>query len=89
MESSSWRTRWLHNSSALNSDVVYQLRRRTVRLVRKFNPTSQRSEPYPEEALTDRESELFGGMTDGYSNREIAEALYISEGTVKNQVSNT
>lgn len=43
---------------------------------------------YESEALTDREAEIVRLMTGGYSNREIAGALYISEGTVKNHVSN-
>jgi DNA-binding NarL/FixJ family response regulator len=60
----------------------------TVRLIRELNPTSRRAEPNPEEALTDRESEILRLMTGGYSNREIAEALDLSEGTVKNHVSN-
>jgi DNA-binding NarL/FixJ family response regulator len=40
------------------------------------------------EALTPREAEIIRLMTGGYSNREIAEALSLSEGTVKNHVSN-
>jgi DNA-binding NarL/FixJ family response regulator len=43
---------------------------------------------YPEEQLTLRETEIVRLMTGGYSNREIASALEISEGTVKNHVSN-
>jgi len=60
----------------------------TVRLIRELNPTSQRTELNLEETLTDRESAILRLMTGGYSNREIAEALEISEGTVKNHVSN-
>ena len=60
----------------------------TVRLIRELNPNSQRADLNPEENLTDRESEILRLMTGGYSNREIAEALDISEGTVKNHVSN-
>jgi DNA-binding NarL/FixJ family response regulator len=41
-----------------------------------------------EEQLTLRETEVLRLMTGGYSNREIASALEISEGTVKNHVSN-
>ena len=59
----------------------------TVRLIRELNPTSRRTDLNPEESLTDRESEILRLMTGGYSNREIAEALDISEGTVKNHVS--
>ncbi|MFL6428973.1 MAG: response regulator [Acidobacteriaceae bacterium] len=43
---------------------------------------------YESEALTAREVEIIRLMTGGYSNREIADALYLSEGTVKNHVSN-
>ena len=45
-------------------------------------------EGYTGEALTGREVEIVRLMTGGYSNREIADALCISEGTVKNHVSN-
>ncbi len=38
--------------------------------------------------LTDREQEVLRLMTDGMSNREIAERLMISHSTVKNHVSN-
>lgn len=40
------------------------------------------------EALTKREKEILRMMTGGYSNREIASAFAVSEGTVKNHVSN-
>ena len=43
---------------------------------------------YESEALTAREAEIIRLMTGGYSNREIAQALFLSEGTVKNHVSN-
>jgi len=43
---------------------------------------------YDSEALTTREAEIIRLMTGGYSNREIADALFLSEGTVKNHVSN-
>lgn len=40
------------------------------------------------ETLTQRETEILRMMTGGYSNREIASAFDVSEGTVKNHVSN-
>jgi DNA-binding NarL/FixJ family response regulator len=43
---------------------------------------------YGSEELTTRETEILRLMTGGYSNREIASALDLSEGTVKNYVSN-
>ena len=41
----------------------------------------------PPDPLTDREIEVLRLMTGGYSNREIARALGVVEGTVKNHVS--
>lgn len=40
------------------------------------------------EHLTDREREILSMVAAGASNREIAEALFITEGTVKNHLSN-
>ncbi|OAN49012.1 DNA-binding response regulator [Chloroflexus islandicus] len=40
------------------------------------------------EPLTEREMDVLRGIAAGQSNREIADQLYISEGTVKNHVSN-
>lgn len=61
----------------------------TERLLRGLEgahlPTSQ---DYGEARLTQRETEILRLMTGGYSNREIASALRLSEGTVKNHVSN-
>ena len=41
----------------------------------------------PPDPLTEREVEVLRLMTGGYSNREIADALTLSEGTVKNHIS--
>lgn len=46
---------------------------------------SSLSRPDP---LTDRETEILRLMAGGYSNKEIAGALSVAEGTVKNHVSN-
>ncbi len=40
------------------------------------------------EALTAREKEVLTLMVNGSSNSEIAASLFLSEGTIKNQVSN-
>ena len=45
-------------------------------------------DPGPGEPITPREREVLRLLAAGYSNREIARALYIAEGTVKNHVSN-
>ena len=60
----------------------------TERLLRGLKNASPSSSPdYGEEPLTPRETEIVRLMTGGYSNREIASALALSEGTVKNHVS--
>jgi len=48
---------------------------------------SQASQPLAE-PLSERELEILGLLAGGASNREIANQLYIAEGTVKNHVSN-
>lgn len=60
----------------------------TERLLRGVNGAPLPADDgYDAEMLTSRENEIMRLMTGGYSNREIAEALCISEGTVKNHVS--
>ena len=61
----------------------------TERIVRGLekHPRAFDSSGIPQ-ALTDRETQILRLMSGGYSNREIAEALSVAEGTVKNHVSN-
>ncbi|MFG2018253.1 response regulator [Actinomadura geliboluensis] len=42
----------------------------------------------PPQPLTDRERDVLRLLAAGYANREIADALHLAEGTVKNHVSN-
>jgi DNA-binding NarL/FixJ family response regulator len=51
-------------------------------------PSLSPDQGYAGEVMTAREVEIVRLMTGGYSNREIGDALCISEGTVKNHVSN-
>ena len=52
-------------------------------------PTRSADAPaLPGSDLTDREREILAYIAGGASNREIGEALFITEGTVKNHVSN-
>jgi DNA-binding NarL/FixJ family response regulator len=52
-----------------------------------LSPARVAGDPGTEE-LTDREGEILRLVARGASNREISEALFITEGTVKNHVSN-
>jgi DNA-binding NarL/FixJ family response regulator len=52
------------------------------------SPTPQRSQVLPMGELTGREIEVLRLIAQGASNREIARHLVISEGTVKNHISN-
>jgi len=64
----------------------------TERLLRGLQNFSESSNPveaaYEPESLTERETEILRLMASGYSNKEIASAIDLSEGTVKNHVSN-
>lgn len=57
------------------------------RLASRPAETSLRSSPLVE-PLTERELEVLRELANGRSNREIAERLVITEGTVKNHISN-
>lgn len=63
-----------------------------AKLVAEFNRLSERpAAPKPqglEEPLSDREIEVLRRIADGASNKEIASALVIAEGTVKNHITN-
>jgi NarL family two-component system response regulator LiaR len=59
----------------------------TKKLVDQFASPETRSRPAPDE-LTPRELEVLRLIAQGMSNREIAQALTISEKTVKTHVSN-
>jgi two-component system NarL family response regulator len=61
------------------------------KLLTEFNVLAKKAEErhhYPTPALTTRELEVLKLVAKGMSNREIADALYISENTVKNHVRN-
>ena len=52
---------------------------------RASQPAGPGARPFPE--LTDRETEILGAVAAGRSNHEIAQRLYLSEKTVRNNVS--
>lgn len=61
----------------------------TDRLLRtlRSGPAPADAQPPPVDPLTERELEVLRLMAEGYSNREISDALFLAEGTVKNHVS--
>src|SRR3954449_4313195 len=61
------------------------------KLIQEFNSLAKRAEEkqsVPAPRLTDRELEVLKLVAKGLTNRDIADALYISENTVKNHVRN-
>jgi DNA-binding NarL/FixJ family response regulator len=68
--------------SVINPAVTERVLRGIERLGAGFEAL-----PVPD-ALTKREIEILRMMANGYSNREIAKACFVAEGTVKNHISN-
>jgi DNA-binding NarL/FixJ family response regulator len=63
-----------------------------ARVVARFaqlqdEPLPRRAQPLPV-PLSDRELEVLRHLAEGRSNREIARAVFLAEGTVKNHVTN-
>jgi DNA-binding NarL/FixJ family response regulator len=67
--------------SVINPAVTERVLRGIERLGAGFE-----SLPVPD-PLTKRELEIVGMMAAGYSNREIAKACFVAEGTIKNHIS--
>lgn len=59
---------------------------RLLRAVRDGR-TARRDDGVPIQELTERELDVLRLLASGYANREIADALFLAEGTVKNHVS--
>jgi DNA-binding NarL/FixJ family response regulator len=59
----------------------------TDRLLRAIRSGPAPAAAAPAQELTERELEVMRLLAEGYSNREIAGALFLAEGTVKNHVS--
>ncbi|GER86888.1 DNA-binding response regulator [Dictyobacter vulcani] len=55
--------------------------------IAQMTTLAQRSNPLPGSELTEREREVLSLIARGYTNKQIAEALYMSEKTARNHVS--
>ncbi len=60
----------------------------TAKVVNKFAKISSSTEQRAYEYLTGRELEIIKHIAAGMSNKEIAKTLYLSQGTVKNYITN-
>jgi LuxR family transcriptional regulator, maltose regulon positive regulatory protein len=77
---------WLQHT---RSEIPAPLRSYAHRIYLQFNPPSgQHPAAALAEPLTQRELDVLRLLMDGYSNRNIAETLFLSEGTVKFYVHN-
>lgn len=63
------------------------LTERVLRGLEEASPSAPAPAPHAADALTPREVEILRLVMGGFANREIAEALHVSEGTIKNHVS--
>jgi DNA-binding NarL/FixJ family response regulator len=67
----------------LSPGVSEEARRRLLEVAAPRDPAAEA----PTEEMTTREREILRLLAGGHSNREIAQALHVAEGTVKNHVS--
>jgi DNA-binding NarL/FixJ family response regulator len=67
----------------ISRTTASRILREFVRLTRKDQPA-----PIPGKHLTDREREILQLVAEGKTNREIGEALFVTENTVKNHLRN-
>lgn len=59
----------------------------TKKAIARMTNMASHSGPTPGDDLTDREREVLALVARGYTNKQIAEALYLSEKTARNHVS--
>ncbi len=72
--------------AAGNTLISPALTERVLRAVRSGSFPADRQAP-PAQELTERETEVLRLVAQGYGNRQIADALFLAEGTVKNHLS--
>ncbi|NBD23733.1 response regulator transcription factor [Paenibacillus glycinis] len=82
----------VHNGGTVLQPEITDVLLKEMKKMSAWNPDKAHplSNDAPEglTALTDREKEILALLGQGFNNKEIAETLTITEGTVKNHVSN-
>lgn len=76
-----------HGSIVVHPDVASSLLKEEGSAASKPDPAEQARAKAEELGLSPSESEIVRLVASGHSNREIAETLFLSEGTVKNKLS--
>ncbi|GAA3739954.1 DNA-binding NarL/FixJ family response regulator [Spinactinospora alkalitolerans] len=79
-------TRAVHTLAEGGTLIAPSITDRLLRAIRS-GPSPVGADAPPVQDLTERELEVLRLVAEGYSNREISEALFLVEGTVKNHVS--
>jgi DNA-binding NarL/FixJ family response regulator len=69
------------------SQIDPAVARKVLREFQRLTPRRRVADEPPLERLTEREEDVLRLMADGQSNKDIAAALSLSEGTVKNHIS--
>lgn len=82
----------VYNGGTVLQPLIPAMLLKELRSLTESNPVesnpSSLSEPQELMLLTDREREVLAVLGQGLNNKEIADLLHITEGTVKNHVSN-
>lgn len=79
-------THAVESLAAGNTLISPALTERVLRAVRSGDIVPNRGEA-PAQGLTEREIEVLRLVAQGYGNRQIADALFLAEGTIKNHLS--
>jgi DNA-binding NarL/FixJ family response regulator len=73
---------------AINNDEIWAERDILTKMLRRFMGSRNNSLAFLMSKLTGREKEIFRLLTQGCSNKQIAQELSISRNTVRNHISN-
>lgn len=79
---------WIDYLKAICFDEAPMTRELAFRILKEFSPSDAAVKEGFETPLTPRETEILNLVAKGMSNREISDALDISEYTVKNHIKN-